>query len=127
MPRREFRLECEGSWIRVKKCSTFLDKFSRKISIFHAISQKKFDLLGKDGPFTVTSGQIIISLFKSHLFRTYFMYLIRYKLNNISRPPCELHDPLPKIWGLRPPIPRIDALDIMYSKFQNGDFSSEIE
>ena len=39
--------------------------------------------------FTATSGQIILFLFKSHHFRTYFLYMMR--CNNISRP---VHDPL---------------------------------
>ena len=58
--------------------------------------------------FTATFGQIIIFLFKSHHFRTYFLYMIRY--NNISRP---VHDPpatprhsCPKSVGSRPPNPQ---------------------
>src|SRR6218665_1922016 len=80
---------------------------------------KKFDFPSKNCPFIATSGQIILFLFKSNHFRTYFLYMIRY--NNISRPvhdsnappappprpPC---DPLPKIWGSRPAASRIDAL-----------------
>ena len=47
----------------------------------------KFNFPGKSCLFTATSGQIILFLFKSHHFRTYFLYMIRY--NNISRP---VHD-----------------------------------
>jgi len=73
----------------------------RKISILKA----------KSWLFTVISGQISLFLFKSHHFRKYFLYMIRY--NNILRP---VHDPtiplwppttpLPKIWGSRPPTPQ---------------------
>ena len=60
-------------------------------------------------------GQIILFLVKSHHFRTYFLYMIRY--NNVSQPvndppprlPCDPHDPQPKIWGVTPQPPRIDA------------------
>jgi len=65
--------------------------------------------------FTAGSGQIILFLFKSHHFRTYFLYMIRY--NNISRPPRPLCDPpcdLPRppaqnLWVATPQPPRIDA------------------
>src|SRR6218665_2442678 len=63
---------------------------------------------------TATFGQIILFLFKSHHFETYFLYIIRY--NSISRPvhdhttPCESPTtPQPKMWELRPPTPRINA------------------
>src|SRR6218665_1898518 len=79
-------VEIWGSWIRVKKfqflqanfkffrqfykrISSFAGKFS-KILIFQVI--KKIDLSSKKSPFTATSGQIILFLFKSHHFRTYF-------------------------------------------------------
>src|SRR6218665_1267590 len=58
-----------------------------KISLFSG-NFTNFDFLGKNWPFTATSGQIILFFFKSHHFRTYFLYMIRY--NNISRP---AHDP----------------------------------
>src|SRR6218665_3799194 len=93
--------EIWGSWTRVKN------------SIFQAISQK-FQFSRQNCPFTAASGQIILFLFKSHLFRTYLLYIIRY--NNIPRPvhdplrpPCDHHDPLPKFWGRDPPNPWIDA------------------
>ena len=47
---------------------------------------KKVDFTGRNWPFTATSGQIILFLFQSHHFRTYFLYMIRY--NNILRPPA---------------------------------------
>src|SRR6218665_3877528 len=98
------------SWIRVNKID-----FSRQIfenfDFFHALSHKKFDFSGKDLSFTATSWQIILFLFKSHHFRTYFLYTISY--NNVCHDPstthCGPHDPLPKIWGSRPPTPKIDA------------------
>jgi len=35
-----------------------------------------FDFPGKNWSFTAMSGQIILFLFKSHHFRTYFLYMI---------------------------------------------------
>jgi len=58
-----------------------------KISIFSGNFTKNFDFPGKNWPFTATSGQIILFLCRSHHFRTYFLYIIRY--NNISRPPAQ--------------------------------------
>src|SRR6218665_2744794 len=52
---------------------------------------KNFDFPRKKFPFTATSGQIILFLFKSNHFRTYFLYMIRY--NNISRPFHDFNDP----------------------------------
>jgi len=112
----------------------FQGKFPKTIDFFQVISQKflifqgkflknfdflgnfteNFDLPGNNWLFTAISGQIILFLFKSHHFRTYFLCMIRY--NNILRP---VHDPMtplrpprslcPKSGGLRPPTPRIDA------------------
>src|SRR6218665_3813927 len=133
--RRQSSLKSEGSWIRVRKFR-FLQANFRKISIFsgnftkeYRVLQanfrkfrffqaiKKIDFPSKKSPFTATSGQIILLLFKSHHFRTYFpsLYMIRY--NNISRPVHDSNDPpatlpstpLPKIWGSRPSAPRITA------------------
>jgi len=39
----------------------------------------------------LNSGQIILFRLKSHNFRTYFLYMIRY--NNASRPVHDPHDP----------------------------------
>src|SRR6218665_617641 len=71
-----------------KRISSSPGKFP-KILIFSG--NKKIDFPSKKCPFTAnlqaftsTSGQIIIFLFKSNHFRTYFLYMIRY--NNISRP-----------------------------------------
>src|SRR6218665_2421404 len=93
--RRQSGLKSGGSWFRVKK------------SIFQGKFPNSFDFSGKNWPFTATSGQIILFLFKSHHFQTYFLYIIRY--NNISRPlqPPSTHTtsttPLPKVCGSRPP------------------------
>ena|SRR6218665_818792 len=83
----------------------FYKRISEKFRVCQAILPKKFDW-----PFTATSGQITLFLFKSHHFRKYFLYMIRY--SNISQP---VHNPLRpsttlqlKIWGSR--SPRIDAL-----------------
>src|SRR6218665_2904252 len=90
--------------------SIFPYKFSKNFNFTKKLTfPGKFP--GKNWPFTATSGQIILFVFKSHHFRTYFLYTIRY--NNISRP---VHDhpysPLPKLWGSRPPqLPRIDVPD----------------
>ena len=65
--------------------------FSRQISEIYKI----FDFPGKNYPFT--PGQIILFLFKSHHFRTYFLYMIRY--NDISRPPLQPPRPPAKNMG----------------------------
>ena len=102
-----------------KKKSIFQGKFAKnydffqvilyKIPIFHGKFPKNIYFAGKNWLFTAISGQIILFLFKSHHFRTYFLYIIRY--NNILRP---VHDPLatphdptcPKSGGSRPPNPQ---------------------
>src|SRR6218665_2490913 len=89
-----------GSWIRVKKIN-FFRQILENLDFFRQF-HKNLDFPGKNWSFTATSGQIILFLFKSHHFRTYFLYMISY--NNISRP---VHDPVPKIWGSKPPTPRI--------------------
>src|SRR6218665_793166 len=63
---------------------------------------KKNRFSGKNWPFTTTSGQIILFLFKSDHFRTYFLYMTRY----ISRP---VHDPhaIPP----HPPCPKSGGRD----------------
>src|SRR6218665_184508 len=102
--RRQSGLKSGGSWIRVKNVD-FYRQISEKFQFFQAILQKNikfsrqisgnFDFFrqlkklifqAKKCPFTATSDQSILFLFKSNHFRTYF--LIRY--NNISRP---VHDP----------------------------------
>ena len=85
----------------------FPGKFLKNFDLFKQF-HKKIYFPGKNWPFIATSGQIILFFFRSHHFRTYFLYIIRY--NNISRPIQDPHDsPCPKSWGSRPPIPRIDA------------------
>ena len=53
--RRQSGLKSGGSWIRVKNISIFAGKFP------------------KTWPFTATSWQIILFIFKSHHFPTYFL------------------------------------------------------
>jgi len=86
---------------------------------FH--TENSFDFPGTNWPFTATSEQIILFLFKSNHFRTYFLYTIRY--NIISRPVHDPHDLLrppqpllPKMGGrdLLPTTPRIDDSEIGY-------------
>ena len=96
-----------------KNILIFPGKFPKKFDFFQAISQKYFDFPGKNWPFTATSEQIILFLFQSHHFRTYFLYMIRYNDRPISRP---VHDPLQpprhpclKSGGRDPLTPRIDA------------------
>src|SRR6218665_3825712 len=84
--RRQSGLKFGGRGSGSKKFRFFQANF-REISTFSG-NFTNFDLLGKNWPFTATSGQIILFLFKSHHFLTYFLYMIRY--NNISRP---VHDP----------------------------------
>ena len=88
--------------------SSFSGKFP-KIVIFQAI--KEIDFPSKKCPFTATSGQIILFLFKSNHFRTYFLYMIRY--NNMSRPVHDPNDPpaiIPAI-PTRPPCSKYGVRD----------------
>src|SRR6218665_1598635 len=93
-----------------KRISSFPGKFL-KILIFQAI--KKIDFPSKQIFIYSYLWQIILFLFKSNHFRTYFLYLIRY--NDSSRPvhdPCDPHtNPLPKIWGRDPQPPGLTPLD----------------
>ena len=60
--------------------------------------------------FTATSGQIILFLFKSHHFRTHFLYMIRY--NNILRPVHDPHNPpATPLWLPNdPPCPKSEGV-----------------
>jgi len=79
-----------------------------KISIFHGKFQRNIDFSGKNWLFTAVSRQIILFLFKSHNFRIYFLYMIRY--NNILRPVHDPTTPCSKSCGVATPqLPRIDA------------------
>src|SRR6218665_2170171 len=89
--RHQSGLKSGGSWIRVKKCqflqanfqkfSLFSFNFTKEYRVLQAklISEnfdffrqlKRFDFQAKNCPFTATSGQIILFLFKSNHFRTY--------------------------------------------------------
>src|SRR6218665_2030671 len=67
--------------------------FSRQIfenfHFFRLFHTKILIFPGKNWSFTATSGQIILILFNSHHFRTYFLYVISY--NNVTtrpRPPA---------------------------------------
>jgi len=85
-----------------RNISIFSGKFSKQFDFFRQFHKKiQFFRQSKKIPIfhakiahlqTATSGQIILFLFKSHHFRSYFLYTTRY--NNISRP---VHD------ALRPP------------------------
>src|SRR6218665_533036 len=89
-----------------QKILIFPGKFP-KISISFRQFHENFRFSRHKWSFTAISGQIILFLFKSHHFRTYVLYMISY--NNTSRPPNDPlrpHDPLPKIWGARPPNPQ---------------------
>src|SRR6218665_2199131 len=77
-------------WIRVKKISISTGKFPKIVNFFRQFykrissfagkfpkilifsGNKKIDFPSKKSPFTSTYGQIILFLFKSHRFRTYF-------------------------------------------------------
>src|SRR6218665_3400959 len=90
--------EIWGSWIRVKKCR-FSRKMFQKFRFFQVISQRnsifqgkfptncdflcnfrKIDFPGKNWLFTAIFGQIILFLFKSHHFLTYFLYTLHDKI-----------------------------------------------
>ena len=100
-----------------RKISIFSGNSTKEYRVFQANFRKfwffrqlkKFDFPSKKlSVYSCTSGQIILFLFKSNRFRTYFLNMIRY--NNISRPihdsPATPHDPLPKILGSRTLIPQ---------------------
>jgi len=91
---------------------TKMFNFSRQISVkFRLFRQihKKIRFSRKNWLFrpTAISGQIILFLFQSHHFRTYFLYIVRY--NNILRPVHDPHDPplRPTLRPPRPPRPNI--------------------
>src|SRR6218665_3845363 len=109
MPAASIWFEIWGLWIRVKN-QFFLANFE-KFRFFSGNFIKKFRFSRQNWPFTAASGQIILFFFKSHHFRTYFLYMIRY--NNISRPPTTpLRPPTPPSQNLgiaTPNPPRIDA------------------
>ena len=67
----------------VKK-SIFPGKYPKNFDFFRQF-KKSFHFPGKNGPFTATSGQIILFLLKNHHFRTYFLYMIRYCISMRTR------------------------------------------
>ena len=91
----------EFSWQIFEKFQFFRQIF-KTFRFYSGNFEKKFDFPRKNCSFTATSEQIILFLFKSHHFRTYLLYMIRY--NNISR---LVHDPprptQPKIWRVAIP------------------------
>src|SRR6218665_1251576 len=58
-----------------KENSIFPSKFPKSFDFFQGILIF-FDFPSKISPFTATSGQVILFLFKSHHFRTYFLHMI---------------------------------------------------
>src|SRR6218665_3052636 len=74
-----------------KRISSFAGKFP-KILIFSG-NLKNSIFQAKNCPFTATSAKIILFIFKSNHFRTYFLYMIRYnnisRLPRLQRPPCD--------------------------------------
>src|SRR6218665_2595258 len=81
----------------LQKNIEFSRQISENVDFFRQLKKSIFQ--AKNCPFTATSGQIILFLFKSNHFRTYFLYIKRY--NNISRPvPASNAPPRPP---LRPP------------------------
>src|SRR6218665_3299535 len=78
--------------VKFTKKFRFFEANFRKISIFQTTEEQNSNFQAKIGHLhcTATSWQIILFLFKSHHFRTYSLYTIRY--NNISRPVHDIHD-----------------------------------
>src|SRR6218665_670140 len=74
----------------LQKNIEFCRQISENFDFFRQLKNLIFQ--AQKCPFTATSGQIILFLFKSNHFRTYFPYMIRY--NNISRPVHNPNDPL---------------------------------
>src|SRR6218665_1133268 len=79
----------------------FSRQISEKFRFFRAMSQK-IRLSRQNWPFTATSEKIILFLFKSNHFRTYFLYMIRYN-HNPSTTPCG-HPPAQNL-GVATPSP----------------------
>ena len=109
-----------------RKISIFSGNFTKEYRVLQANFRKFWSFSGnyknsifqaKNCPFSATSGQIILFLFKSSHFRTYFLYMIRY--NNISRPVHDSNDPpailpatlCPKSEGRDPQLPGLTPLD----------------
>jgi len=77
----------------------------RNISIF-SDNLKKIEFPGKNWSFTATSGQIILFLFKSHHFRTYVLFMIRYNTSQpVHDPPATPHNPPAQNLGVATPNP----------------------
>ena len=112
----------KSGWVVDKSCRKQIQFFQgnfRKTSIFSGNFTKNSIFQASIGHLLLaTPGQIVLFLFKSQHFRTYFLYMLRYIIlrpvhhpTTLLRPPCD-HPTTPpaKIWGSRPPnLPRIDA------------------
>src|SRR6218665_694916 len=79
----------------LQKNIQFCKQICEHFDFFQAIKKIRFSKQ-KIFHLQATSGQIILFLFKSNHFRTYFLHMIRY--NNISRPVHDSNEPL------RPPL-----------------------
>src|SRR6218665_499637 len=94
----------------LQKNLEFCRQISENFDFFRQL--KKFDFPSKK----LSSGQIVLFLFKSNHVRTYFLYMIRY---NISRPVHDSNDPsatlpatpCPKSGGRDPQPPGLTPLD----------------
>src|SRR6218665_3267129 len=123
--RRQFGLKSGGSWIRVKKISISTAKFPKNFNCFRQFYKRISSFAGKfpkiliffrqlktsifqakNCPFTATSGQIILFLFKSNHFRTYFLYMYMIIFHDPSTTPTTPLRP-----SLRPPCPKSGGRD----------------
>ena len=93
-----------------QKISIFPTKFSKKFNFSRQIFKNFWSFMGNflkisfsNCSFTATSGQIILFLFKSHHFRTYFLYMIRYISRPVHDPPCNPYlTPAQNLWVTTP-------------------------
>src|SRR6218665_2593276 len=73
--RRQSSLK-SGEVVDPGKKNRFFQANFRKFRFFRPFHTKTLIFSGKNWSFTATSGQIILFLYKSHHFRTYFLYMI---------------------------------------------------
>ena len=86
------------------KKSIFRGKFPTNFDFFRQF-HKNVDFPAKNWLFTAISRQIILFLFKSHHFRTYFLYMIRGHPFMTSTKNSRFWPPSPCPHGLGPPHP----------------------